>query len=176
MSIDQPAEVPADLVDLGAVRGAYGVRGWARVQPFDADAAVLSGSQQWWLRRGDRVELLDVTASRRHSSVLLAKWHGWETPEAVDAVKGATVAVPRSVFPPLPPGEYYWTDLIGARVVNREAVELGTVQSLASNGAQDLLEVVGPQGSTLVPLVPAYVDDVDVAARLIRVDWQQDWS
>lgn len=163
-------------MDLGAVRGAYGVKGWARVQPFDADATVLSASRHWWLRHGDRVEPLDVTASRRHSGALLAKWDGWETPEAVDALRGATVAVPRSAFPPLPAGEYYWTDLIGARVVNREAVELGTVQALASNGAQDLLEVVSAQGTTLVPLVPVYVDEVDLAARLIRVDWQQDWS
>ncbi len=158
------------------MRGAYGVKGWVRIQPFDSEAAVLAGASRWWLMRPGRLELLQVTGSRRHSGALLAKWQGWDSPEAVDAVKGATVAVPRSEFPPLPEGEFYWTDLIGARVLNRQGEVLGTVAALASNGVQDLLQVEGEGATLLVPMVPVYVDAVDVGARVIRVDWQADWS
>jgi 16S rRNA processing protein RimM len=168
--------VPADLVELGAVRGAYGVKGWARIQPFDAEAAVLRQAERWWLQDKGRIVSVDVTDLRRHSGLLLVKWQGWETPEAVDAVRGAAVSVPRSEFPTLPAGEYYWSDLIGAQVINRDGVALGRVQSLVNNGAHDLLQVEGSSGRLLVPLVPAYVDAVDVVSRVIRVDWQVDWS
>ncbi len=163
-------------MDLGAVRGAYGVKGWVRIQPFDEQATVLGQVRRWWVKAGDRVSAVDVTASRPHAGLLVAKWAQFDLPEPLDALKGATVAVPRSMFPPLPDGEYYWTDLIGARVVNREQQELGTLTALASNGAQDLMQVTGGQGTLLVPMVPAYVDEVDLTARVIRVDWQIDWS
>jgi 16S rRNA processing protein RimM len=169
-------QAPADLVELGAVRGAYGVKGWARIQPFDAEATVLLNSARWWLQHRGKTEQVTVLAVRRYSGALLVKWQGWDLPEAVDAVKGAVVSVPRTEFPVLPDGEYYWSDLIGAQVTNREGEALGTVREVVSNGAHDLLQVEGDLGSLLVPLVPAYVDDVDVEARVIRVDWQADWS
>lgn len=168
--------MPADLVELGAVRGAYGVNGWARIQPFDAEAAVLRVAKRWWLQGKGRITALDVTAVRRHGANLLVKWQGWDVPEPVDALRGASVSVPRSEFPSLPAGEYYWSDLVGAQVINRDGLQLGLVQALANNGAHDLLQIEGSTGTMLVPLVPAYVDSVDVAARVIRVDWQADWS
>jgi 16S rRNA processing protein RimM len=66
-------------------------------------------------------------------------------------------------------------DVIGARVVNRQGVELGTVSGLTRNGAQDLLQVQGSDGMLLVPMVPSYIESVDVAAREVRVDWDVDW-
>lgn len=173
---DSRDAVPADLVELGAVRGAYGVKGWVRIQPFDAEAAVLRQAKRWWLQGKDAGRAMAVESVRRHGELVLAKWAGVDLPEPVDRLKGATVAVPRSEFPPLPDGEYYWCDLIGAEVVNRAGERLGKVEALNSNGAQDLLEVVKGESTLLVPLVPAYIDSVDVPARLIRVDWQADWS
>jgi 16S rRNA processing protein RimM len=61
-------------------------------------------------------------------------------------------------------------------VVNREQQVLGQVAAIVSNGAQELLQVEGVDGVLLVPMVPAYVEEVDPAARRIRVDWQSDWS
>jgi 16S rRNA processing protein RimM len=164
------------LVELGAVRGAYGVKGWVRIAPYDADAAVLQATRVWWLQLEGAVRRIMPTAVRRHAGLLLAKWEGCDSPEAADALKGATIAVAREDFPALASGTYYWVDLIGARVVNRSGVELGEVRGLRSNGAQDLLEVGGAGGSTLlVPLVAAYVDHIDLARRRIEVDWETDW-
>ncbi|MCS7102004.1 MAG: ribosome maturation factor RimM [Burkholderiaceae bacterium] len=166
---------PADLVALGVLRGAYGVRGWVRIAPYAAEPSVLLACRRWWLLHEGRGEPLTVDAVRRHGAVLVAKWQGYDQREAVEALKGAEVAVARAEFPPAAAGQYYWVDLIGARVVNRAGVELGTVVGLHSNGAQDLLQIAGPQGTRLVPLVERYVDGIDTAARLIRVDWEPDW-
>lgn len=166
---------PDDLVELGAVRGAYGVKGWVRVAPFAGESAVLQASRRWWLKHDGRCEPVLVAALRRHGALLLAKWQGCETPEAARALKGATVAVARSEFPPLPAGEFYWIDLIGARVVNRAGIELGTVRGLRSNGAQELLEVEAGEATLLVPLVEGYVEAIDTTRKLIRVDWESDW-
>ncbi len=167
--------VPPDLVALGVVRGAYGVKGWVRIQPLGTEGT-LQSARPWWLQLQDGgVQELKVSGVKPHSGTLLAKWEGCETPELADALKGATVAVARSQFPALPEGEVYWVDLIGARVVNRSGIELGVVSGLTSNGAQDLLEVKRAEGTLLVPMVPSYVESVDVAAREVRVDWEIGW-
>lgn len=174
------ATVPPDLVALGVVRGAYGVKGWVRIAPYADDGAVLLQQRAWWLQGSATAQRLELTAVRRHTDQLLAKWNGCDSPEGADALKGREVAVARSAFPPLPDNEFYVADLVGARVVNRAGDELGKVQGLRSKGAQQLLEVA-PEGSAgesatlLIPLVESYVDAVDVAQHEVRVDWQKDW-
>jgi len=189
--------VPSDLVEVGFLRGAYGLQGWSHVQPHSGDADVLRGTRQWWLRRprpaagapaapDDTAALLEVTGLRAQGAGLVAKWRGCEDPEAAEALKGCAIAVSRASFPRLPQGQYYWVDLVGARVVNRSGVHLGSISGLRNNGAHDLLEVEPPPaeggqdsavapGIMLIPMVPAYVDGVELAARRIRVDWEPDW-
>jgi len=167
------------LVDLGKVHGAYGVKGWVKITPFSEGATVLRKAQRWWLKRGEAGEsqLLNVEAVRQHGGMLVAKWTGYETPEACNAIKGATVAVYRSDFPNISPNECYWVDLIGARVENRDAEVLGHVQGVRNYGAQDLMEVQTVSGDLiLIPMVEDYIDALDVSDRLVRVDWARDWS
>jgi len=164
----------ADLAALGRLRGAYGVRGWVRLEPYAAEATVLLAARRWWLMQATP-QSLQLTGCRRQGAALVAKWEGCETPETAEALKGLEIAVARADFPALPAGEHYWVDLVGATVVNRQGEALGVVQGLRNNGAHDLLEVEGQGASILIPLVPAYVDEVDVTGHAIRVDWQRDW-
>jgi 16S rRNA processing protein RimM len=182
--VDDSSAPPADLVALGRVRGAYGVRGGVRIEPYAAEAAVLLATRRWWLigphspnnpNNPPGPQSLQPTGCKRHGTALIATWPQCPTPEAAEALKGAEVAVARADFPPLADGEFYWVDAIGAQVVNRQGEVLGQVQALRSNGVQDLLDVEQSGVSILIPLVPVYVDEVDVAGRLIRVDWQRDW-
>lgn len=173
---------PGDLVELGAVRGAYGLKGWVRITPFAADGVVLESVHRWWLLQSSAAKELELQEVRRHGESILAKWDGCESKEAADTLKSATIAVARSDFPPLAEGEHYLSDVIGYRVINREGVELGTVSDLrtgngrAGSGAvTQWLEVadVDQSRSLLIPLVDQYIDAIET--DLIRVDWQNDW-
>jgi len=170
-------EAPPDLVDLGAVRGSYGVRGWARVAPYASNGSVLEQARLWWLRRDGRAEAVVPQGCRRHGTLWLVKWQGCETKEAADACKGGELAVPRSEFPPAAEGEYYWADLLGCRVVSAEGEVLGTVVGLSESRAGQLIEVDDGHGGPklLIPMIEQYVQAVDPGARLVRVDWQKDW-
>ena len=201
------ATVPTDLVEVGFLRGAYGLQGWVHVQPHSGDADVLRGARQWWLRHPkaalkdaeEQAALLEITGVRAQGSALVAKWDGCDDPESAQALGGCGIAVSRANFPRLPQGQYYWVDLVGSRVVNRAGQQLGVVSGLRNNGAHDLLEVErepertapaesgatqatagevppAPPGMLLIPMVPAYIDGVELAERCIRVDWEADWS
>ncbi len=174
---------PDDLVALGVVRGAYGLKGWVRVTPFAVEGSVLEAVRHWWLL-GDtgprRVTLQDV---KRHAESILAKWEGSDSKEAADALKGGVVAIARSDFPALAEGEHYLGDVVGYRVFNREGCELGRVAGVRSGTSTQWLEVEADAGhagekrgsSLLIPLVDQYVEAIEPAARMIKVDWQSDW-
>jgi len=185
---DTGARPPDDLVELGFLRGAFGLRGWVHVQPHSGNADVLRQAGQWWLLRpgtaepsGSAERSLQVTGVRAQGAALVAKWRGCEDPETAQGLKGWRIAVSRAQFPPLPEGQFYWVDLIGMLVVNRGGQQLGVVRGLRNNGAHDLLEVQRPSagegvaGPILVPMVAAYLDAVDVGARRILVDWDPQW-
>lgn len=169
-----------DLVELGRTAGAYGFRGWVRVVPFQS-GEVLQKAKTWVLTdlKGKR-EILKIEAFRRHGDGFLAKWEGCETKEAADAARGH-ISVARRDFPDAGKDTVWAVDLIGCRVVNTAGESLGTVESISSNGAQDLLVIAYENADAkkvtfMLPIVKdVYVQSIDVDAQCITVDWQLDW-
>jgi 16S rRNA processing protein RimM len=174
---DSPKPAADDLVPLGAVSGAWGVRGWVRIALYATDGEVLEQRiENWWLLRPGAPQPLKVHATKRRGGTLMAQWEGVESKEAADAFKGLEVAVPRSQFPALEPGEHYLADLVGRRVVNRQQVDLGKVAGLREVGPARWLEVASEEsGIRLIPWVEQYVEEVDAESGVVRVDWQEDW-
>lgn len=168
-----------DYVELGRATGAYGFRGWVRVQPL-ASGEVLRKVKHWRLKPmvGNPMDLT-IDAVREHGGGLIAKWVGCDSKESADQLKG-TIYVARADFPEATEDEVWAVDLIGCKVVNQAGEELGVVSRIGSNGAQDLLEVEyeasGKKQAFMVPLVKdVYLLKIDTDAREITVDWQLDW-
>jgi 16S rRNA processing protein RimM len=90
-------------------------------------------------------------------------------------MRGARILVSRASFPTPDADEFYWVDLIGLAVVNREGAPLGTVVGLIETGPHCVLRLAPPAegegAERLIPFVNAYVDRVDLGARCIHVDW-----
>ena len=117
--------------------------------------------------------------AKDHSDTIVASAHDIDDRTAAEALRGARIFVPRSSFPSAAQDEYYWVDLIGLDVVNREGVVLGQVRELLSTGPQTVLvleqQVDDKPVERMIPFVAAYVDGVDLTARRITVDWQPDY-
>jgi 16S rRNA processing protein RimM len=98
--------------------------------------------------------------------------------DAAEAMKGVRVFVSRATFPKADDGEFYWIDLIGLAVVNREQAALGDVVGLIDTGPHCVLRVQPADPAAderLIPFVEAYVDSVDMPGRRILVDWGLDF-
>jgi 16S rRNA processing protein RimM len=164
----------AEPILLGALSGSYGVKGWIKVRPFQDGSALLK--THIWLYRSADGELrpLAIEQSKRHGQNIIAKIEGVETPEAAQALKGA-VCLKREDFPQTQSGEFYWVDLIGCIVINQQGEEIGRVESMDTNGVQDILVVRGKASEYLIPFVSAYILKVDVAQKSITADWDVSW-
>ncbi|WP_416548013.1 ribosome maturation factor RimM [Limnohabitans sp. DCL3] len=200
----EKAELPADAIEIGRIADAWGIKGWFKVLPYSASPEALFSSKRWFLLPPDRPMkpqratematskteqtawtepvLLCVKEAKDHSDTVVACAQDINDRSAAEALRGARIFVPRSSFPAAAEGEYYWVDLIGLQVVNREGIDLGQVRELMSTGPQTVLVLEAAPASEggksierMIPFVDAFVDGVDLSGKRITVDWQPDY-
>ncbi len=198
------AEMPADAIEVGRIADAWGIKGWFKVLPHSASPEALFSSKRWYLLPSDRKMgdgqspsqksaaaitaatvkpvLLKIKEAKDHADTVVACSLDVADRNQAEALKGARIFVPRSSFPTAGTDEYYWVDLLGLNVFNREGVALGQVKDLMSTGPQTVLvlaqnaeEEGKPPIERMIPFVAAFVDTVDLPGRKITVDWQLDY-
>lgn len=166
---------PGRRILLGRVVGAFGVRGEVKLQSFTDPAAALLKYQPWLLVQAGAERELVGARGRETAKGVVAALPGVDTRDAAEALAGAELWVPRERLPPPKPGEYYWVDLEGLEVVNREGIVLGTVSHLFDTGANDVMVVAGERERLIPFLTDSFVLSVDFDARRIVVDWDADF-
>jgi 16S rRNA processing protein RimM len=190
-----PSKLPADAVEVGRILDAWGVKGWLKVLPHSTHPEALFAAKSWFLQAADvkfrpgfsafsGIVAVSIDEAKTHSDSVVAKVNGLDDRNAAEALRGARIFLPRSSFPVASKDEYYWVDLIGLKVVNREGVLLGCVRDLMATGPNSVLCVeyaaIQEDGTSapaerMIPFVSAYIDAVDVAGQSITADWQPDY-
>ena len=180
---------PDDALEVGRIGEAWGLKGAFRVLPYAQPPEALRAASRWHLRPGEGVPraaaataatpaTLRISSVRDQGDGFVAASPDVTDRTAAEALRGARVFVARAEFPRPAADEFYWADLIGMAVVNRDGVALGAVVGLIDNGPQSVLRVQSEDAASeerLIPFVSAYVDSVDLPARRIVVDWGLDY-
>ena len=191
----KPSALPDDAIEVGRVLDAWGVKGWLKILPHSSDPEALFSVKSWFLQAPDAkfrpgfnaftgTVTLTIDEAKTHSNSVVAKIEGLDDRNDAEALRGCRIFLPRGAFPKASKDEFYWVDLIGLNVVNREGIDLGCVRDLMATGPNSVLcveyQMEQLDGSSnaeerMIPFVSAYVDSVDVAGKLITVDWQPDY-
>ena len=177
-------------MEVGRVLDAWGIKGWVKIQSYSTDAQALFASRRWFLRPPEGKpaakplpQVLKILSVRDHGEGIVANAEGVADRNGAEALRGARIFISRAQFPKSETDEYYWVDLIGLTVVNRQGETLGEVAGLLDTGPHSVLRIV-PPGLTppvkpdqerLVPFVSAFVDSVSLEERRITVDWGLDY-
>jgi 16S rRNA processing protein RimM len=186
---------PDDALEVGRIGDAWGLKGWFWVLSYATPPEALLASRRWHLQaretspapqrhQGAVPTLLEIREVREHGDGLVATASGVDDRSAAEALRGARIFIARSQFPKAGADEFYWADLIGLSVVNRDGVALGAVVGLIDTGPHSVLRVLPAESGgadapateeRLIPFVSAYVDAVDLAGRMITVEWGLDY-
>jgi 16S rRNA processing protein RimM len=173
----KPRAVPrGDHVAVAEIARPHGIQGELRLKVFNPDSDLLTqrsvGARVRLRLPGGEERDVAITTARDANKALLVRIAGVDDRNAAEALRGAELCVPRSAFPPLDAGEFYACDLEGARAVLPTGEEVGHVSGLTSYPTCDVLlvERAAPaKGRLEVPLLPAYVGDVDVAGGVVHL-------
>lgn len=151
-----------DLIQVGRVAGAFGVRGELRLTSFTADPLALIDYRN--LLRENGAPALTVTSGRATKGSVVVWTAEVQTRDQAEALRGLKLYIRRADLPAPDEDEFYVTDLIGLSVETADGEPLGRVKAIQDFGAGDLLEIQPPAGASwYLPFTRAAVPEVRIA-------------
>jgi 16S rRNA processing protein RimM len=153
---------------IGRIVGAFGVHGEAKVELLTDFPDRFNGLEHVLL--GPDLKPATITAVRSHKGRLLIRLENVETPEAVEALRGAELAVPREEAVELPEGHYYLEDVIGCVVLTVSGAQVGKVMDVLRTGSNDVFVVGSGNDATLIPVIKDAIADLNLRERRIVVE------
>lgn len=157
------------LLEIGSIVGTHGLRGDLKVRPDSAPDTLLAVARLVVQRPSGQQEVCEVARRVVHKGRVLMRLSGHQTPERAAELVGSRVLVAESELPATAADEYYWKDLYGLRVIDRQYGDIGRLCDLFSSAAHDTYVVQGARGEVLIPAVRQFVERVDLEARTLYV-------
>lgn len=161
-------------VILGRISGLFGVKGWVKVFSHTEPREAVLNYAEWLVGRGGDWEAVELAEGKRHGKSIIARLEGINDRERAAELMGCDIAVPRESLPKPDAGQYYFRDLEGLKVVNRDGTELGTVAYMIQTGANDVLVTAGEKERLIPFIAEDVILDVDLENGVISVDWAWD--
>ena len=141
-----------DMVLVGRISRPHGLRGDVLIAPeTDFPDVRFAEGAALFAQRGDTVVALEIDRSRVHAGKLLVGFRGLERLEDVEGL-GRDLRMPESALVPLPDGEYYWYQYVGAPVQTEAGESVGTVVRVEPTGGSGMLVVQRGTEEIQVPL------------------------
>jgi 16S rRNA processing protein RimM len=160
---------------IGRISGLYGVRGWVKIFSYTRPIKNILNYSPWQLGQHGQWQTISVSEGRVQGKGIIAHLESINDREQASRLLGAEIAVERQQLPQPAKGEYYWADLIGLTVINREGITLGQVDHLLETGANDVLVLKGERERLIPFLLESVILDVDLTQSVLRVDWGVDF-
>jgi len=172
-------------VPLGKVSGLFGVKGWVKVFSNTQPRENILTYSPWYLKRGGQWQEYKLLTGKPHGKSVIAHLSGCTDRDIAAELIGSEIAIKREQLPSPAPGEYYWSDLKGLKVINLEGIELGKIESMLETGSNDVMIVIGYDGTAekgkskrerLIPyLSDEVVHEVNLEQGFMTVDWDVDF-
>lgn len=160
--------MPKDLVLIGRITGAHGIKGEVKLQSFASEPEAIAHYRA--LQTGDGATV-EIERLRPQNEGFIATLKGVGDRNRAEALAGMELFIDRAALPAPGEDESYIHDLVGIAVVSRDGSVFGKVADVVNYGAGDLLDIARPgEASVLVPFSDAFVPDVDLAKGQITID------
>ncbi|MBR2299516.1 MAG: 16S rRNA processing protein RimM [Alphaproteobacteria bacterium] len=160
----------SDLVCLGKIVAAHGIKGEVKVKSFTSNPKDVCAYGK--LSNKDKTHFYQGQVKGFAKELLRVKFEGIDTRNAAEEIVGTELFVSRDVLPDLKENTFYLTDLIGLRVLDvKTQKELGKVVGVYNFGAGDILEISfeGQKQTEMLPFNDTYVPTVDIKKGFVEV-------
>ncbi len=159
---------------VGRFGKSFGILGWIKVISFTTPSENILEFKPWLMKKHGVWEEVYLEGGRRHAGNVIVKLPNCNSPEAAKLFTNSQIGVWRKQLPKLKADEFYWSELYGLEVINKEDIHLGIVKDLYATGSNDVLVVEG-QRRCLIPYLSNVIVKVDLSNKIIRVDWPEDF-
>lgn len=168
------------LMKVAQLKKPYGIKGWLWVFSDTDDRSAIFNMQPWWMKTATGMKPLTVKAWREQGTGIVAQFEQVPDRNVAETMNGVTIWVEQNVLPETSADEYYWSDLVGMRVINEQNEYLGDISEMFETGAHDIMRVAATSDSLdkeerLIPWHKQTVIQVDTTERTVHVSWLNDY-
>ncbi|MHA5220795.1 ribosome maturation factor RimM [Dysosmobacter sp. Phy] len=154
-----------EIINVGRIVGAHGIRGEVRVQPRDGDPAFLTQFSTFLLKG----QPVSPTANHVHKSLVLMKFPGVDDMNAALDLRDQDLYI-RRADAHLPEGECFDDELLGMTVCNAATgEELGELVRVDPYPAHKVYTVRGTREYLIPAVKGAFIQSVDLEQNRMEV-------
>ena len=158
------------MIGLGQVSGPHGIRGALKVR---ADAEAATTDPEVFAALGEVTiggQDYQVLKAEKFKNQILLYLQGIDTRDQAEQLAGQAVKGDRRRFPQLPPGEYYWFQVLGLPVYQAaDGALLGYLAEVIPTPAHDVYVVRLNLREILLPAVEEVVLEINLQEGFVRV-------
>lgn len=155
---------------IGKVSGCFGVKGWLKIFSYTEPRVNITSYSDWIV---NDVAFKSVE-SKQNGKLIVAKLKGIDDKETAFTLIGQKIEIEKQQLHELNQGEYYWHDLIGLEVTNKQGVKFGTIKNLLETGANDVVIIKGDRERIIPYIMNNTIIEVDLKNNSMLVDWHED--
>jgi 16S rRNA processing protein RimM len=139
---------------IGKIGKPHGLQGDVKVICYSGQPDNVLDYKELFLvkREGVLSPPLDITKARVQGKGAVVSLRGVESRNQAEEIQGAGILIAIDELPAVEEDEFYWHQFIGRQLLDLAGTRIGSVTSLFSNGAQDILVVTADTGEILIPV------------------------
>ena len=155
---------------IGKVSGCFGVKGWLKVFSYTDPRDNITTYANWIVNG----VVFKAVESKQNGKLIVAKLNGIDDKETAFMLIGQKIEIEKEQLHSLNQGEYYWHDLIGIEVTNKQGVKFGTIKSLLETGAHDVVIIQGERERIIPYIMDKTILEINIEKNSMLVDWHED--
>lgn len=159
-------------VIIGRFGSVHGVKGDIRVFLYTQPIELALECFPWQVEINNEWQPLNITKTKWHNDQLLVHIENIDDRDVAKRYTNLNIGIERSQLPELDDDDYYWSDLVGLRVINQNNEELGKIEYFEVTGSNDVFVVKGKKEYCL-PYLDDVVKEIDLKAGIMRVEWEE---
>jgi 16S rRNA processing protein RimM len=168
-------DATTNWVTVGRFGRPHGIKGFVKVHSFTDPPDNILSYAQWYAFLGKVWQPVQLITVKAQNNGIIALVEGYADRELVTRLTNVDIGIKEECLAELAPGEFYWHELVGMRVINQQGEPFGEVIDVMPTGANDVLVVKGEK-KHLIPYLPGQVIiDINKSQQQIIVDWDMDF-
>lgn len=155
---------------LGEIVRPQGIRGEVKVRHYTDDPGRFDELETVYREENGAYLPLALTGSRAQGDDVFLSFEGVTDRNAAEALRGTQLYVDRAHARPLDENQWFVADLLGAKAVDTQGREVGTLKDVLRAGGADVFVLDTPYGEMMMPALKAVVRETDVENGRIVLD------